>query len=109
MKTNPLLFLTLILLSSCAYLGIPQAETFNAKLATGYITVTSVRETTTSLVSADAISPQDAANIQRTADAVRSGLDIAKTLGAGAGDDKLASSLILLTELQKYVNSKKDN
>lgn len=77
------LFLAALLLSSCAMLqnmGLPAAETFNQKLVVGYSSVTQIRETATVLVQSGKISPDDAQQVQISADAARMGLDTARKM-----------------------------
>lgn len=100
---------TLVLLVGCAALGIPQPQTFPEKLAAGYISVTTVRQTATVLLNNDVITAQDGRNIQTSANTVREGLDVARDLYAlrpQAGQDKLDATLVILQALQNYVNRK---
>jgi hypothetical protein len=94
---------------ACASLGVPTPKTFNERLAAGYTSVTTVRQLGTTLVTAGKITPDDAQNIQAQANTARSGLDIAKTLSATlpvAAEDKLTATLVILVELQKYLDMK---
>lgn len=72
-------WLAFLLVAACAQLG-DTGDTFNQKLAAGYITVTQVRTTATALLEAGKISSVDAQNIQGQADIARSGLDVARGL-----------------------------
>lgn len=95
-----------VILVACA--TMPKA--FNEKLGTGYSTVTEVRETAITLLSADQISVQDAENIQKQADNFRLGLDIAREMHRNqqAGDAaKLDSVVAGLTALRAYIRSPK--
>lgn len=97
------------LLSACAALGIPGAKSFNERLAVGYSTVTTVRQSATTLVQSDAISPEDADNVQKQADHARAGLDIASTLknvDQQAADARLLSALQILHALEDYLRSR---
>lgn len=97
------------LLGACAFLGVPTAKSFNERLAVGYSTVTTVRQTATTLVQDDVISPNDAANVQQQADNARAGLDIASTLKGvdlEAADARLLASLQILHALEDYLRSR---
>lgn len=106
MKTRYLsaLFSVLVILSACQVLGTPTPKSYNERLAAGYTTLIAVRTTATSLLQSNFISADDAQHIQDTADKARTGLDLARTFGqTPRGEDKLTSTLIILTELQKYL------
>lgn len=109
------LFLTILascsisFLPACAQLGIAAPETFNQKLAVGYITVTAVRETATKLVVAKKLNPDDAQNVQNQADTARAGLDVARDMFKATpvvADNKLTSVTTALRALQTYLASK---
>ncbi len=100
------LALTLTLLAACSQLGIPKAETFNQRLAAGYTTVTSVRNSARILLNASAISATDAQNVQDQADQARAGLDLARSMHTAlpdAGEDKLLSAQKILAGLTEYL------
>lgn len=100
--------LALIALTACQSLGVPSPKSFNERLAGGYTSVIGVRQTATTLLTARAISIKDAENIQKTADTAREGLDIAAQLGnTPQGQDRLSTTLIILTQAQTYLNSRK--
>jgi len=95
------------LVVGCAQLGQPAPHTFKERLATGYTTVAGVRDAATNLLGANKISVQDASNIQAQADAVRTGLDIARNLDAtgqvAPAGDKLSATLTALGAIQAYL------
>lgn len=100
----------LAVLTACAALGFPTAETFNQKLAVGYGTVTAIRNSAATLVAAGKITPDDAQNVQTQADTARSALDLART-AYKAGDTagaatKLDTTATVLRALQAYLASK---
>lgn len=104
------LFLSaLILVSGCAQLGVPPAQTFNENLVVGVASVTAVRTTATTLLQAGKISPDDAQNVQDQANNARSGLDLARAIARtnpqGAADKLSAVSAVLQT-LQGYLATK---
>lgn len=103
-----LLAVAAVMLTSCAQLGVPKAETFNERLAVAYGTVTEVRKASTTLLQAKKISADDHENIEKQADNARAGLDIARKLpDPKAADAKLASVRSALTALQNYLATKK--
>lgn len=101
--------LILMALAGCQTLGIPQAETFNQRLAVGYATVTGTRQTALSLLQAGKIDAGDAQNVQNQADNARAGLDIARSLSATApqaADSKLSAVLTGLNALDAYLKTR---
>ncbi len=101
---------TLAVLVGCAALGVPKPETFNQRLASGYATVTTVRQTTLTLLESRTISSADAQNVQNQANTAREGLDVARDIHRTlpqAGEDKLAVTNAVLQSLQKYLASKR--
>lgn len=103
------MFLATMLLVACETIGLPVPNTFNEKLATGYVTVTTVRTKTTALLGYGVITIREAENIQKQADTVREGLDIARSLHdqyPQAGKDKLEATLLILNTLNNYVVAK---
>lgn len=96
----------MLILSACASLGVPTPDTFNKKLAVAVVTVTEVRNTGATLLSAGKITANDAANIQQQADTARDGLNVARSLSdkdlAGA-DNKLIAATAILQALQTYL------
>lgn len=84
-------------------------KTFNERLAAGYVTVTSVRQTATTLLNSRKISSSDALNIQEQANTARSGLDIARDVYAlrpKEGEDKLVVTLRVLDAMTRYLEAK---
>lgn len=101
---------TLAVLTACAALGLPTAETFNQKLAVGYGTVTAIRDSAATLVVAGKLTPDDAQNVQTQADTFRAALDVART-AYKAGDvagatTKLDTTATALRALKAYLASK---
>jgi hypothetical protein len=96
--------LALFVFAACQTAGVPAPKTYNERLASGYVTVTSVRDTARTLVLEGLITADDAQNVQNLADQARMGLDLARTFGqTPQGEDKLTTALIILTELQSYL------
>lgn len=98
------LIIGLMMLSACTVLKMPQS--YNERLASAYVTVTTIRQTAVILLDGHVISSKDAENIQAQADTAREGLDIARDLRGAAGEDKLEASLTVLRALERYVASK---
>lgn len=99
----------LVFLAACQPLGIPKPETFNERLAFGYSTVTTARQTALTLLQSGKISADDAQQVQGQADNARTGLDIARSLSATepqAADTKLTAILTALTALDAYLKSR---
>lgn len=109
---NPLRYLwlaTVLALAGCQTLGIPQAETFNQRLAVGYVGVTTARQTALTLLQADKIGTDDAQQVQQQADNLRAGLDVARSLRASspqAADSKLTATLAALQALDAYLKTR---
>lgn len=100
-------FLAALGLVACQQLGVPSPETFNQKLAVAYTSVTAVRTTATQLLAARKISPDDAENVNASADVARAGLDVARrTSDPAAANAKLTAAVAALTALQTYLATK---
>lgn len=116
----------ILTLQGCASLGLPVAQSFNERLASGYTTVTAVREATSAWVDGQVRAAQaepdqakrdallkavkaDAQNIQAQADQAREGLDIARSLSDlnfEAAEERLVSTLRILEALQTYLEGR---
>jgi hypothetical protein len=96
-------------LAACAQLGIPAADTFNKKLAAGYVAVGAVAEAANNAVVSGALSKSDAKNVLASAEAAVQGLDLASTMSktdmAGAST-RLDLTIAAITALQTYLISK---
>jgi hypothetical protein len=110
------------ILTACAAFGVPSISGFNAKLAGGYTTVTTVRElgsillaskvTAANMVGEDskrkdllAAAKMDAQNIQDQADKAKEGLDVARRLKEvdfKSAEARLESTLTILKALEAY-------
>lgn len=102
-RSFPFLFLVMV---ACA--TMPQ--TFNEKLGFGYGTVAEIREVTAGLLESNVITVEDAENVQKQADNLRSGLDIARAMRddpQADADSKLNSVIMGLKGLQVYLRSQK--
>lgn len=96
-------------LSGCTALGVPQAETFNQKLAYAYGTHTAVLQAAEAAVKAGQLSSEDATKILGDADNVKAALDAAGNAymaGDAAGaNNKLAIAVSILQYVQAYLNA----
>jgi len=104
-----LLLTASLVLVACNTLGIPSADSFKERLAVGYATVTTVRQTTTTLLQAKKISAEDGQNILEQTNTARAGLDIARKLSLvdfTAANGKLTAISTVLTGLQTYLATK---
>lgn len=96
-------YILLVLVVGCAALGLPTPQSFNEKLLTAYSGVTTVRAAGDALIVAKKISSADAENVQKQADNVRAGLDIASSMqDSTLAAAKLNSTVAILTALQAY-------
>lgn len=104
------LSLLVLLVSACATLGVPSPQTFNQKVLAGYSSVDAVVQTTSTLLSAGKIKPNDAQNVHDQAVNIKAGLEIAEQVHStnpAAGDDKLSATISVLTALQSYLQARK--
>jgi len=109
-KSTAFAIAALFALNACTAFGVRSPETFNERLAVGYVTVTTVRTTALSLLQSRQISVEDAENVQAQADNARAGLDIAVTLSGTdvtAAENRLAVSLTVLSALQSYLQQER--
>ena len=99
----------LMILTACATLGLPTADSFNERLAVGYTTITTVRESATVLLQAQKISKPDAQNVLDQTNNARTGLDVARSMSKTdmtAADAKLNAIRAALVALQAYLTTK---
>lgn len=102
----------LTLVSACAQLGLPVAETFNERLAAGYALNTQIRATATDLLTAKKISSADGQHVLDQTNNARTGLDVARALhatDASAADGKLVAIRTALLAVQTYLAARKGN
>lgn len=108
MKTIRNLFaaFALAILAGCAGLGVPSPETPAERIAVTVVSVTAVRQSAHTLLVARKITPDDAENVQRQADNVIAGAQIARAMLAvdpAAADAKLQQTRQVLLALQAYL------
>lgn len=97
-------YFVLLLLASCA--SLPTPDTFNERLAVAISAVTAVRTTTTALLQAKKITPDDAQNVQDGANTARAGIEVARTMAkvnVAAADNRLTAVSTALTALNAYL------
>lgn len=101
--------LLLLILSACSTLGVAPAETFAQRLAYAYSTHTAILATATNALNAGTIKSTDAQEVLKLADESRALLDGAKAVAATdpvVAGNKLALASGILTELQKYLQTR---
>lgn len=99
-----------VAVAACATLGLPEAKTFNERIAVEISSVTAVRDTALTLLKAKKITPDDAQNVQDQANTVRAGLDITRTLGGtnpAAAELRLDAARATIKGLTLYLESRK--
>lgn len=103
------LILATALLTACAQLGVPAADTFNKKAVAAHNTVTAVAKAATTLRAAGKLSDADRDNVVATLRSAETGIDLATMVAktdAPAGMTKLDTSIAVLTALQTYLLTK---
>jgi hypothetical protein len=97
------------LLSACASLGVPPADTFAKRLAAGYVTVQTVAEGAAKLHAAGRITSDEARRVHAGLGDAVVGLDAAGALGStdlAAAQTRLQASIQVLTALQAFLATK---
>lgn len=109
MKTRFVRFLMLAavaLLTACAQLGVPPADTFQKRLAAGYTTVATVADSARTLLVTGRITPADAQRVEKTNTEALAGLDAAAQLAQtspGQADTRLTVAITVLSGLQAFL------
>lgn len=99
----------LMILTACATLGLPTADSFTDRLAVAYNIDTAVLESTAILLENKKIGKVDAQNILDQAKNARVGLDIAKSMSKTditAAESRLSTIRSALVALQAYLATK---
>jgi hypothetical protein len=97
------------MLSACASLGVPPADTFAKRLAAGYVTVQTVADSAAKLHAAGRITSDEARHVRSGLQETLAGLDAARAVGAtdpAAAQTRLQASIQMLTALQAYLSTK---
>lgn len=106
------MFYLVAMLTACAQLGVPPAESFNERLAAGYALNSQVRATATQLLNAKKISAADGQNVLDQTNNARAGLDVAREMSKfnlEAADGKLTAIRTAMTAVQAYLAIRKGN
>lgn len=107
---NALILWFVWMIGACAALGVPTPQSFEERLAAGYVTASAAVDTARILLLTKKITPDDAANVLKQTDNVVVGLDIARSLNksdALAAQTKLTATLAALAAVQAYLTAKK--
>lgn len=98
--------LALAFLAACGSLGLATPETPAQRIAATVVSVTAVRQSAQTMLVAKKITPDDAENIQRQADNVIAGAQVARSMlgvDPAAADAKLQQTRQVLLALQAYL------
>jgi len=104
-----LLLLAMLCVTACQSLGVPPVDTFNKRLAAGYIAVQTIAETTTTLLQAGKITVADAQRVRSTNTTALQGLDAANLLAhtdAAGAATRLDATIAVLSGLQAFLATK---
>ena len=99
----------LMILTACATLGLPTADSFKERVAVSYATVEGVSRSTIILLNAKVISINDAKNVVAQANNALAGIAIAESMAKTdmtAADAKLNAIRTILVALQAYITTK---
>jgi hypothetical protein len=81
-------------------------QTLNERIAAGYVLVSTLRSTATTLLDAGKLTADDGTNVLQVTDVARDGLNVARTLAATdltSAEAKLAATNTVLVALQQYL------
>lgn len=102
------IFPLLLVLTACAALGVPPADTFNKKAAAATVSVNTASQTVLTLLQARKISPDESDSYTNRAEEAQSSIDLARFLwrtDPTGAQDKLDLAItalqVLITELEK--------
>lgn len=112
LKQGFMLYVAALLLSGCAQLGVPPANTFGERLAAGYALNAQIRSTATELLHEKKLSSSDGQNVLEQTNNARTGLDIAREISrvnVESADKKLTAVRTVMTALQAYLTLRKGN
>lgn len=104
-----LILAAISVLVGCATFGLPTPESFEERLASGYVTVTGVRNLAGTLLEAGKITAADARNIQNSADVGRQGLEVSELVyetNPDEGKTRLDATLIGINALMDYLEKR---
>jgi hypothetical protein len=98
--------LSLAILTACSSLGMLEPQSPAERIAATVVSVTAIRQSTQTLLVAKKITPDDAEHVQRQADQVVAGAQIARSMlgvDPAAADAKLQQTRAVLLALQSYL------
>jgi hypothetical protein len=98
-----------VMLAACAALGVQSPRTFNERVAVAITTVTSARNTASTLLTAHKITQRDAENILEQTDNARAAIEIARQIEAtdpSGADHRLTAILTGLNALTSYLEAR---
>jgi hypothetical protein len=104
-----LAMLVLLLLTSCAQLGVPAPDSFKERTAAAIIVVSQVRMSVAAALRAKSISISDAENTLKMTDAAHDGIMLAWTISSAdpaRANATLTNATMLLTALQRFIETK---
>lgn len=93
----------LLILSACAVVGVPKADTFNKQVVVANGLVESVANTAASLHAAGKISDADRANVYQQGTEARAAIEVVRQVHATdplAAENRLNTIIVALTALQ---------
>lgn len=99
----------LVVLQGCASFGIPTADSAKQRIAVGYVGVKQLRDQAYTAALAGKLDKADAANVQKQADVMREGLDIADAMvgtDLSSAEMRLKATEEALLRLQEYIAAK---
>lgn len=99
----------LLILSACAALGVPKADTFNKQVVVANAIVESVATTAASLHAAGKISDTERTAVYNEGTEARAAIEVVRQLHATdplAADNRLNTIIVALTALQARLEAK---
>lgn len=99
-------FVMALAIAGCSTLGLEKPQTTNDRIGVSIVTVTTIRDLSTTLLRAGRISVADKENVERQADVARAGLEVARTLPSDAATSKIAQINQVLAALNSYLLTK---
>ncbi len=100
----------LLLLTACAALGVPKADTFNKQVVVANGLVESAAETAATLYSTGKISTEEKDEVHRQGVEARAGIELVRKLHATdplAAENRINTIIVALTALQNRLEIQK--
>lgn len=101
--------LMLSMIAGCQVLGLTAPQNFSERVAAGYTTCATIRDTALILGRGGKLTLGDAENIQRQTDHLRTAIDLARAmypLSEQNAEQKLSATLAALVALDTYLKEK---